>query len=75
MMKKLSYLLFLLLVCSIPLSMEFQLTSYLGTDLPDEQLMWFLSPLVILLAIHQRKKIFPIFNSPITVLLILSLFW
>lgn len=75
MMRKLTYLLFLILLFAIPLSMEYQLTTFLGTDLPDEPLMWILTPLVALLAIHERKKISFLIHSPISVLLLFSIGW
>lgn len=55
--------------------MEYQLTSSLATDLPDEQMMWLLTPLVILMTIYQRKRISALINSPLTFLVLISLFW
>ena len=50
-------LIFFLLLFAIPLSAEVQLTETLGTDLPDEPLMWLLTILLVLHALAFRNRI------------------
>jgi len=50
-------LIYFLLICCIPLSAELQVTEQLGTDFPDEPLMWLLSVLLIFHFILYRKEI------------------
>ena len=45
-LRNIHFIYFLLIAC-IPFSAELQVTETLGTDFPDEPLMWFLSLLVI----------------------------
>jgi O-antigen ligase len=49
--------LYFLLLLTIPLSAEVQLTDRLGTDLPDEALMWLLTILTGLSAVAYRRRI------------------
>ncbi len=46
-----------LLLLSIPLSTEVMITESLGTDLPDEPLMWLLTLVMILAGLYYRKRI------------------
>lgn len=55
-LRSLRWLYFLLLL-TIPLSAEIQLTETLGTDLPDEPLMWLLTILLGLCALAYRERI------------------
>lgn len=60
----------------IPLSIEFQVTESLGTDLPTEPLMIGLMLALILYFIKNAKKIdFSFFLNPIMILLGIHLFW
>ena len=60
----------------IPLSIEFQVTESLGTDLPTEPLMVCLMLAIILYLIKNAKKIdFSFFLNPIMILLGIHLFW
>lgn len=60
----------------IPLSVEFQLTESLGTDLPTEPLMLGLMLTLIFYYIKNINKIdFSFFKNPIMLLLSIHLFW
>ena len=50
-------LVYFLLIASIPFSAEWQVTDQLGTDFPDEPLMWFLSILLIFHFCAYRSRI------------------
>lgn len=50
-------LLYGLLLLSIPLSTEVMITESLGTDLPDEPLMWLLTLVMILTGLYYRQRI------------------
>jgi O-antigen ligase len=50
-------LLYLLLLAAIPLSTEVMITETLGTDLPDEPLMWLMTLSVLLYGLYYRKRI------------------
>ena len=68
--------LYFLLLATIPLSAEVMLTETLGTDLPDEPLMWLLNLLLILYAVIYRKRIAEIkADGILTGLLIAHLAW
>src|SRR4051794_13414190 len=54
LLKKPEYLFYVLIV-SIPWSVEYNLTPELGTDLPDEPLMW-LSALAVMIFIASRYR-------------------
>lgn len=74
-LRNIHFIYFLLVAC-IPFSTELQLTETLGTDFPDEPLMWFLSLLVIFHFIVFREKIGGILiNKWIVSLLLLHLGW
>lgn len=69
-------LLLYLLLASIPWSVEYQLTDALGTDFPDEPLMWLNTLLALALLVYQHKK--PGKNlkaHALLWLLFLQLFW
>lgn len=67
--------LFYLLLFTIPLSTEVQFTSKLGTDLPDETLMWLLTPLLVFMMIRNRDVLTSMFSQPVVKILLLSLCW
>jgi O-antigen ligase len=68
------FLLFVL-VASIPWSVEYQLSSALATDLPDEPLMLLLSLAVLLFVIFQNKEVKVHFKNILFLLLALQLLW
>jgi O-antigen ligase len=68
-------LLFYALCLAIPFSVETQLTASLGTDLPDEPLMWLNTISVGVILCHQRQKFSIAVSHPIVVLFLLSWFW
>ncbi len=51
------HFIYFLLICLIPFSAELQVTEQLGTDFPDEPVMWLLSVLLIFHFIIYRKEI------------------
>lgn len=67
--------LYFLLLFTIPLSTEFQLTSTLGTDLPDELLMWILTPLLLMLIWRNPQVLGKGMNDPLLSILLISLLW
>lgn len=67
--------LYFLLLFTIPLSTEFKFTPALGTDLPDETLMWLLTPVVLFIMVRNRDAVSGIFSQPIMKILVLSLCW
>lgn len=70
------HLIYFLLIACIPFSTELQLTDTLGTDFPDEPLMWFLSLLVFFHLLVYREKIGSIkINKRIVSILLLHLGW
>ena len=70
------HFIYFLLLASIPFSAELQLTETLGTDFPDEPIMWFLSLLVFFHFLIYRDKIGGIIiNKWIFSLLLLHLGW
>lgn len=75
MSRKLTYVVFLFLLFVIPLSMEFQISSFLGTDLPDEPIMWMLTPIVLIMMIRYRKTSAALYTSSILLFLFFSLTW
>jgi O-antigen ligase len=68
-------ILFLLLLATIPLSMEIKLTPELGTDIPDELLMWFLSAIIPIIIVLQPEKVLPVIRHPLILLLLSGLCW
>ena len=68
--------LFILLIISLPLSMEFQVTEKLGTDLPDELIMWAVTGISILLLIHQAHLIDnKFYRHPLFYFLVAHILW
>lgn len=65
--------LYFVLLATIPLSAEYQFNSSLGTDVPDEAIMWLLSPIVLFHII--RNGSFRLLSSPIILLIVLSFVW
>lgn len=68
-------LIYFLLLLTIPLSTEFQFSSSLGTDLPDEALMWMLSPVLLFMLLRNKRMAEHLFSSRIMVLIMVSLCW
>jgi O-antigen ligase len=69
-------LVFLLLMFSLPFSIEYQFSESLGTDFPDEFLMIFVSVLVVCHAIYRPQILDKmIWRHPLIVLLLLSVVW
>lgn len=66
---------YFLLIASIPLSTELQITPSLGTDFPDEPLMWVITILVVLIITYRKKIPLNIVQHPITLLLAASFCW
>lgn len=67
---------FLLLIASIPFSIEYQYSPALGTDLPDEVLMWLVTVLVVFYLVYLSAKPNPeIIRHPIIICLIVVLAW
>ena len=60
----------------LPFSIEVTLPGGLGTDLPSEPIMWFLTGLFFLLVLWNGKRIDKkVFTNPISLILILHLLW
>jgi len=68
-------ILFFLLLATIPLSLEIKLTPELGTDIPDELLMWLLSAIIPIVIVLQPKKMLPVIRHPLLLLLVSGLCW
>ena len=70
-------LLFFFLMAAIPWSIEFNFTSSLGTDLPDEPLMLLtsLSILCFIIYHHKKRPLENFFLSPLTIILVLQTCW
>lgn len=67
---------YIALLFLIPLSIEFEITESLGTDLPTEPLMIGLMLALILYFIKNTKQIdFSFFKNPIMIMLGIHLFW
>jgi hypothetical protein len=74
-MQEIRFVYFLLLL-TIPFSAEIQITDALGTDFPDEPLMWYLSMLILLHFIVYRKRTMDIPVHPlIFLILVFHLIW
>lgn len=68
--------LFFLLLASIPFSTEFQWSSALGTDLPDELLMIIASILFLFYLVYHKKLFtFDTWSHPLLLLLLLGIGW
>lgn len=69
-------LIYYLLLFSLPISVEWQLTETLGTDLPDEVLMWAMSLLVVLgLLLRPGFWLNRKADQPLLAFLVLHLAW
>lgn len=69
-------LLFLLLVGSIPWSIEYSVTPSLSTDLPDEPLMLLVSFVVLILLVQRRQRRgLAVFSSLLFIALLLQAGW
>jgi O-antigen ligase len=69
-------LVFLLLLFTLPLSFEYQFSSSLGTDIPDEFLMLFVSCLFVAYWVYSPKAISKIsLRHPLLLLLFIMLGW
>ena len=66
---------FFLLLFTIPLSTEYQFSTTLGTDIPDEALMWLLTPMIIFMLIRNREVPEALLQNKIMVVLLVSLYW
>lgn len=66
---------YFLLLFTIPLSTEYQFSSSLGTDLPDETLMWILSPILLFMLLRNKKMAEHLFSGRIMFLILVSLCW
>ena len=66
---------FFLLIFSLPWSVEFNFNSSLGTDLPDEPLMWSVSALVIAYFFSQPLKLSEKWKHPLIILLSFYFGW
>jgi O-antigen ligase len=64
--------LYLLLLLAIPLSTEVMITETLGTDLPDEPLMWLLTLILVLYGLCYRKRISEIMTDRTLLYLLLA---
>jgi O-antigen ligase len=69
-------LVFLLLLFSLPFSMEYQVTETLGTDFPDELLMWLVTGLFFCYWLYRPRAISKkVWAHPLAILLLLSIVW
>jgi O-antigen ligase len=68
-------LLFFLLLFTIPLSTEYQFSTTLGTDIPDEALMWLLTPMIVFMLFRNRKVLEVLLQHKIMVVILVSLYW
>jgi len=68
-------IIFFLLLATIPLSLEIKLTPELGTDIPDELLMWLLSAIIPIIIVLQPGKVLPVVRHPLILLLLSGLCW
>jgi O-antigen ligase len=69
-------LVFLLLLFSLPFSMEYQVTETLGTDFPDELLMWLVAALFFCYWLYKPRAISrKVWSHPLILLLLLSIIW
>jgi O-antigen ligase len=65
-----------LLIALLPISFEYQLTEFLGLDVPDELLMMFLSFIFFILLIVKKINIPKVFlNNTISGVIFLALYW
>jgi O-antigen ligase len=66
---------FFLLIFSLPWSVEFNLNSSLGTDFPDEQLMWLTSALFLAYFIFRPSDAAAKWKHPLVILLFFYFGW
>ncbi len=68
--------LFFLLIFTIPLSINLDITSSLTTDFPDEMMMWVLLPAVFLLVLS-KPQLLPerFWNTPVITIITLLFLW
>ena len=63
------------LLLSIPFSSELQITPSLGTDLPDEGLMWLCSVMVVFVMYRERARLATLVSHPVVACILLSWLW
>lgn len=68
-------LLFFVLIASLPFSAEYQFSSGLGTDLPDEGLMWLVSFLFLVPVLYRPAGIKASLQHPLVLLLLVYGCW
>ncbi len=68
-------LLFFVMLATIPVSIELMLTDNLGTDFPDEMLMWILTAIIPILLILNPSAIRSLLIHPLMLLLVTGLCW
>ena len=68
-------LLFYLLLATIPLSIEVMMTQDLGTDFPDELLMWILTAIIPLVILLRPSEVSKMARHPLMLLLLSGLCW
>lgn len=67
--------LYWLMLIMLPLSTELNITDSLGMDFPDELLLMIITGAAVLKMMHQPLRFFPVFRSPILLLIVLHLCW
>ena len=67
--------LLLFLLFSIPWSMEVQLTPTLGTDFPDEPLMWLTTLVIVVMMFQWPQRMAELISHPIMVCIALLWCW
>lgn len=68
-------LLYYLLLITISFSAELQITQALGTDFPDEPILWLLTPVVLFMMFKDRTKLAKVISHPVVALILLSFLW
>ena len=63
------------LIFTIPLSVELQITPSLGTDFPDESIMWMLTAILPFQFLNRKEEIIKLTHHPLMILLVASLCW
>jgi len=66
---------FMLLIFSLPWSVELSINESLATDLPDEPLMWFAAFLFVSYSVMYQSRVISNLKHPLVVLLICHLAW
>jgi O-antigen ligase len=67
--------LFFLLLFTIPLSTEYQFSTTLGTDIPDEALMWLLTPMISFMLFRNSEMLKVLLQNKIMIVILVSLYW